>query len=40
VALSLIGNKIESADVVIQEIVKFKNLKALWLNDNPVLQKR
>ncbi|CAD5317472.1 unnamed protein product [Arabidopsis thaliana] len=39
VALSLIGNKIESADVVIQEIVKFKNLKALWLNDNPVLQK-
>ncbi|KFK43033.1 hypothetical protein AALP_AA1G070000 [Arabis alpina] len=38
-ALSLIGNKIESADVVIQEVVKFKNLKALWLNDNPVLQK-
>ncbi|XP_010416704.1 PREDICTED: tubulin--tyrosine ligase-like protein 12 isoform X3 [Camelina sativa] len=39
VALSLIGNKIESADVVIQEVTKFKNLKALWLNDNPVLQK-
>ncbi|CAA7016089.1 unnamed protein product [Microthlaspi erraticum] len=38
-ALSLIGNKIESADVVIQEVAKFKNLKALWLNDNPVLQK-
>ncbi|VVA90274.1 unnamed protein product [Arabis nemorensis] len=38
-ALSLIGNKIESADVVIQEVMKFKNLKALWLNDNPVLQK-
>ncbi|KAL1214586.1 hypothetical protein V5N11_007481 [Cardamine amara subsp. amara] len=39
VALSLIGNKIESADAVIQEVMKFKNLKALWLNDNPVLQK-
>ncbi|XP_010428834.1 PREDICTED: tubulin--tyrosine ligase-like protein 12 [Camelina sativa] len=39
VALSLIGNKIESGDVVIQEVTKFKNLKALWLNDNPVLQK-
>ncbi|CAH8258472.1 unnamed protein product [Arabidopsis lyrata] len=39
VALSLIGNKIESVDVVIQEVMKFKNLKALWLNDNPVLQK-
>ncbi|EFH65406.1 predicted protein [Arabidopsis lyrata subsp. lyrata] len=38
-ALSLIGNKIESVDVVIQEVMKFKNLKALWLNDNPVLQK-
>ncbi|ESQ33251.1 hypothetical protein EUTSA_v10003638mg [Eutrema salsugineum] len=38
-ALSLIGNKIESADVVIREVTKFKNLKALWLNDNPVLQK-
>ncbi|XP_019094148.1 PREDICTED: tubulin--tyrosine ligase-like protein 12 [Camelina sativa] len=39
VALSLIGNKIKSADVVIEEVTKFKNLKALWLNDNPVLQK-
>ncbi|EOA33509.1 hypothetical protein CARUB_v10019785mg [Capsella rubella] len=39
VALSLIGNKIESEDVVIQEVMKFKNLKALWLNDNPLLQK-
>ncbi|CAE5964467.1 unnamed protein product [Arabidopsis arenosa] len=39
VALSLIWNKIESADVVIQEVIKFKNLKALWLNDNPVLHK-
>ncbi|CAH2079500.1 unnamed protein product [Thlaspi arvense] len=38
-ALSLIGNKIESVDLVIQEVTKFKNLKALWLNDNPVLQK-
>ncbi|CAN8323629.1 unnamed protein product [Cochlearia groenlandica] len=38
-ALSLIGNRIESADVVIQEVIKFKNLKALWLNDNPVIQK-
>uniref|UniRef100_M4EH54 Tubulin--tyrosine ligase-like protein 12 SET-like domain-containing protein n=2 Tax=Brassica campestris TaxID=3711 RepID=M4EH54_BRACM len=37
-ALSLFGNKLESADVVIQEVTKLKTLKALWLNDNPVLQ--
>ncbi|KAJ8750906.1 hypothetical protein K2173_016087 [Erythroxylum novogranatense] len=38
VALSLLGNKLKNADVVVQEVSKFKNLKALWLNDNPVLK--
>ncbi|XP_027339561.1 tubulin--tyrosine ligase-like protein 12 [Abrus precatorius] len=38
VALSLFGNKLNRAEVVVQEVVKFKHLKGLWLNNNPVLK--
>ncbi|OVA10335.1 Tubulin-tyrosine ligase/Tubulin polyglutamylase [Macleaya cordata] len=38
VALSLFGNKLQNAETVVQEVSKFKNLRALWLNENPVLQ--
>ncbi|XP_024017140.1 tubulin--tyrosine ligase-like protein 12 [Morus notabilis] len=38
-ALSLCGNKLENADVVVQEVTKFKDLRALWLNNNPVVEK-
>lgn len=38
-ALSLCGNKLENVEPVTQEIVKFKHLKALWLNNNPILLK-
>ncbi|KAK9274967.1 hypothetical protein L1049_022224 [Liquidambar formosana] len=37
-ALSLCGNKLENVEKVIQEITKFKHLRGLWLNDNPILQ--
>ncbi|KAI8565339.1 hypothetical protein RHMOL_Rhmol03G0251300 [Rhododendron molle] len=37
-ALSLCGNKLENAETVTHEIIKFKHLKALWLNDNAVIQ--
>ncbi|XP_058206510.1 uncharacterized protein LOC131320010 [Rhododendron vialii] len=37
-ALSLCGNKLENVETVMHEIIKFKHLKALWLNDNPVIQ--
>lgn len=37
-ALSLCGNKIENVDVVVQEVTKFKDLRSLWLNNNPVLR--
>ncbi|KAG9457314.1 hypothetical protein H6P81_001822 [Aristolochia fimbriata] len=37
IALNLWGNKLKSADLVITELTKCKNLKALWLNENPVL---
>lgn len=40
VALSLCGNKLENKEEIVQEVTKFKNLKALWLNNNPVLEKR
>ncbi|KAM7274477.1 hypothetical protein ACFE04_016343 [Oxalis oulophora] len=39
VALSLRGNKLENEEIVVQQVTKLKNLKALWLNDNPVLKK-
>ncbi|XP_020582182.1 tubulin--tyrosine ligase-like protein 12 isoform X2 [Phalaenopsis equestris] len=38
VALNLWGNRLQNADRVIQEITKCKNLRALWLNDNPVVE--
>ncbi|KAK7411851.1 hypothetical protein VNO78_03294 [Psophocarpus tetragonolobus] len=38
VALSLLGNKLTSAEVVVQEVIKFKHLKGIWLNNNPVLK--
>ncbi|KAA8523324.1 hypothetical protein F0562_009747 [Nyssa sinensis] len=38
-ALSLCGNKLENVEFITQEITKFKHLKGLWLNNNPVLQK-
>jgi len=38
VALSLLGNKLNSSEVVVQEVIKFKHLKGIWLNDNPVLK--
>ncbi|XP_030538413.1 tubulin--tyrosine ligase-like protein 12 isoform X1 [Rhodamnia argentea] len=38
-ALSLCGNRLESADIIFQEVTKFKHLKALWLNNNPVVEK-
>lgn len=39
VALSLLGNKIKKMETVLEEISKLKDLRALWLNDNPVLDK-
>ncbi|KAL2327273.1 hypothetical protein Fmac_020700 [Flemingia macrophylla] len=36
VALSLLGNELNSAEVVVQEVIKFKHLKGIWLNNNPV----
>ncbi|KAL2945111.1 Tubulin--tyrosine ligase-like protein 12 [Bienertia sinuspersici] len=39
VALSLFGNKINKIETVLEGISKLKNLRALWLNDNPVLEK-
>ncbi|XP_017630746.1 uncharacterized protein LOC108473591 [Gossypium arboreum] len=38
-ALSLCGNKLENQEKLVEEVTKFKNLKALWLNNNPVLEK-
>ncbi|KAF5202480.1 Tubulin--tyrosine ligase-like protein [Thalictrum thalictroides] len=37
IALSLCGNKLEDVETVVQEVTRLKTLKALWLNDNPVL---
>lgn len=38
VALNLWGNRLQNADTVVQEVTKCKNLRAVWLNDNPVLE--
>ncbi|GAB2219246.1 hypothetical protein Drorol1_Dr00006879 [Drosera rotundifolia] len=38
-ALSLCGNNIKNVETVFEGISRFKNLRALWLNDNPVAQK-
>lgn len=37
-ALSLRGNKLENVEMVAEEVTKFRNLRALWLNNNPVLE--
>ncbi|GLT68020.1 hypothetical protein SLA2020_402840 [Shorea laevis] len=37
-ALSLCGNKLENVEMVAREVTKFGNLRALWLNNNPVVQ--
>ncbi|GFY80492.1 tubulin-tyrosine ligase [Actinidia rufa] len=37
-ALSLFGNKLKNMETLAPEIIKFKHLKALWLNNNPILQ--
>lgn len=39
IALSLLGNKITRLETVVEGISKLKHLRALWLNDNPVLEK-
>lgn len=38
IALSLCYNKLNDAETIIKEVVKFKHLRALWLNNNPVIQ--
>ncbi|KAJ0987501.1 hypothetical protein J5N97_005857 [Dioscorea zingiberensis] len=38
IALNLWGNKLQNAETVLLEISKCRNLKALWLNENPVLK--
>ncbi|XP_004288983.1 PREDICTED: tubulin--tyrosine ligase-like protein 12 [Fragaria vesca subsp. vesca] len=40
IALSLCGNKIDNLEVVVEEVSKLKNLRALWLNNNPVVENR
>ncbi|MQL78050.1 hypothetical protein Taro_010469 [Colocasia esculenta] len=37
VALNLWGNKLKDAERIVQEVTKCRNLKAIWLNENPVL---
>ncbi|RWR75193.1 tubulin--tyrosine ligase-like protein 12 isoform X2 [Cinnamomum micranthum f. kanehirae] len=38
VALNLWGNKLQNAEVVVREITRNINLRAVWLNENPVIQ--
>ncbi|CAA7395629.1 unnamed protein product [Spirodela intermedia] len=38
VALNLWGNKLQDAETVVQEVGRCRNLRALWLNENPVLE--
>ncbi|KAM7513056.1 hypothetical protein LguiB_011931 [Lonicera macranthoides] len=37
-ALSLCGNKLKNSETITKEITKFEHLRAIWLNNNPVLQ--
>ncbi|KAJ8568776.1 hypothetical protein K7X08_030998 [Anisodus acutangulus] len=37
-ALSLCGNNLRDVEIVAKEVTRLKNLKALWLNNNPVLE--
>ncbi|KAL7602036.1 hypothetical protein Lser_V15G26766 [Lactuca serriola] len=38
IAFSLRNNKLKVPEAITKEIVKFKQLRALCLNDNPILQ--
>ncbi|XP_059283863.1 uncharacterized protein LOC132037376 isoform X1 [Lycium ferocissimum] len=37
-ALSLCGNNLRDVEIVSKEVDRLKNLKALWLNNNPILE--
>ncbi|XP_055824676.1 uncharacterized protein LOC129893206 isoform X2 [Solanum dulcamara] len=37
-ALSLCGNNLRDVEVVSKEVTRLSNLKALWLNNNPILE--
>nr|GMC61561.1 tubulin--tyrosine ligase-like protein 12 [Ipomoea batatas] len=37
-ALSLCGNNLKNIETVVREVTQLKSLKALWLNDNPILK--
>ncbi|KAF3948776.1 hypothetical protein CMV_025269 [Castanea mollissima] len=37
-ALSLCGNKLENVEIIAREVTKFEQLRALWLNNNPVVK--
>ncbi|CAN4109986.1 unnamed protein product [Withania somnifera] len=39
-ALSLCGNNLRDVEVVSKEVTRLNNLKALWLNNNPILEHR
>lgn len=38
VALNLWGNRLQNVEKVVEEITKCRRLRAVWLNENPVLQ--
>ncbi|VFQ96468.1 unnamed protein product [Cuscuta campestris] len=38
IALSLCDNNLKNIDVLVNEITHLKNLRALWLNNNPILE--
>ncbi|CAI9100721.1 OLC1v1037881C1 [Oldenlandia corymbosa var. corymbosa] len=40
IALSLYGNKLKDVEIVSKQITQLKQLRALWLNHNPVLESR
>nr|XP_043619113.1 tubulin--tyrosine ligase-like protein 12 [Erigeron canadensis] len=38
IALSLRYNKLKDVEKIVKEVVKFKDLRALWLNNNPIFE--
>ncbi|XP_077230015.1 tubulin-tyrosine ligase isoform X3 [Tasmannia lanceolata] len=38
VALNLWGNKLQNLETVVREVTRCRNLKAVWLNANPIIQ--
>ncbi|KAF3965038.1 hypothetical protein CMV_010731 [Castanea mollissima] len=36
--LALCGNKLENVEIIAREVTKFEQLRALWLNNNPVVK--